>query len=595
MTFHWIERFSENFRSNSNLLIPLLFIFNLVLVFPIFFPNLSNIDPWDESIYINSGRGLIDGGCLRQFAGNPLLSFLYALIYIPVKSTTFWLIHSCTIGRFILFSLMWFSAYLVATQLRYLAHPFIMIALLFTSPALTYLLPNPSDALFTAMSAFTLWQVLLFYNKKKVRHVWLASLFVGLSALSRNDGLILFFILIIIAVILSIPAKRLGTSLIACVIPFIILVAGYLIIYGLVMGRFELGIIGRTYLAFEQGQGFAYEKSPADGQIDARQLFGTPEENQYSFLSAIKRNPEAFFDRVRQTIKTSPKKIYFIYGERLGIISLLLAAMGAMVLARKRLYPLLVALLLWSTHLFVYFLTFFRHEYFLFPYFAVFSLASMGLTSIVYSFKKRIHYCWSLALLGLAIFGMLSNRPNLFSATVFFLVWVWIVRYVMNRYRHLEAIKTIGLVLALCALLFLKVGYPYPKFRTLGTAPDEKAVLFMKEHLKPGSLVFAAAPGPIWEAKMNFGPLDFTLRDKNENDLSYGHLFYGKAVYANDTLRYDEPGLVSKIERLIGKGLEVGYESENKEVQILLVDEKYSKKSTCSIQCHTKMLHKDKR
>jgi len=595
MTLHWIERFSEKFRSNSNLVIPLLFILNLVLVFPIFFPNLRDIGPWDESIYIRNGRLLAEKGILPEFAWNPLVAILYALTYIPVHASDYWLVHSCTIGRFILFSLMWFSAYLVATQLRYLAHPFIMIALLFTSPALTYLLPNPSDAFFTAMSAFTLWQVLLFYNENKVRHVWLASLFVGLSALSRNDGLILFCIFIILTLFLSKTIRGMRTSLVASIIPFAIIVASYLTLYRLESGVFKLGIAERLYIAFEQGQSFVYEKNMGDGQIEARRLFGTPEENQHSFLSAIKRNPEAFFDRVRQTIKTSPKKIYFIYGERLGIIFLLLAAMGAMVLARKRLYPLLVVLLLWSTHLFVYFLTFFRHTYFLFPYFVVFSLASMGLTSIVYSLEKRIKYCWSLALLGLAIFGMLSNRPNLFSATVFFLVWVWIVRFVMNRYRHLEAIETIGLVLALCALLFLKVGYPYPKFRTLGIAPDERAVLFMKEYLKPGSLVFAEAPGVIWTAKMNFRPLDFTLRDKNENDLSYDHLFYGKAVYVNDTLRYYEPGLVSKIERLIGKGLEVGYESENKGVQILLVDEKYSKKSTCSIKCHTKMLHKDKR
>ncbi|MCX5719082.1 MAG: hypothetical protein NT055_03795, partial [Nitrospirae bacterium] len=86
---------------------------------------------------------MAEKGILPEFASNPLTAFLYALTYLPVRGTEFWLIHSCTIGRFILFSLMWFSAYLVATQLRYLAHPFIMIALLFTSPALTYLLPNP--------------------------------------------------------------------------------------------------------------------------------------------------------------------------------------------------------------------------------------------------------------------------------------------------------------------------------------------------------------------------------------------------------------------------------------------------------------------
>ena len=234
MTTNWIERIPEKFKPPSKFLIPLLFILNVVLVFPVFFPNLSDIGLWDESIYINSGRGLVDGGLLQQFAWNPLLSFLYALIYISVKSMAFWLIHSCTIGRFILFGLMWFSAYLVARQLSSLSHPFIMVALLLISPALTYLLPNPSDALFAAMSAFALWQVLSFYNEKKLKHVWLASLFVGLSALSRNDGLILFCIFIILVVFLSIPIKRFKTSLVAGVLPFAVLVGGYFVLHGLV-------------------------------------------------------------------------------------------------------------------------------------------------------------------------------------------------------------------------------------------------------------------------------------------------------------------------------------------------------------------------
>jgi len=282
MTTNWIERIPEKFKPPSKFLIPLLFILNVVLVFPVFFPNLSDIGLWDESIYINSGRGLVDGGLLQRFAWNPLLSFLYGLIYIPIKGTTFWLIHSCTIGRFILFGLMWWSAYLVSKQLIHLSHPFIMIALLIISPALTYLLPNPSDALFTAMSAFALWQVLSFYNEKKLKHVWMASLFVGLSALSRNDGLILFCIFIILVVFLSIPIKRFKTSLVAGVLPFAVLVGGYFVLYGLVSGVFKLGIIERTYIAFEQGQGFAYEYPVGHGMLDARKFYGTPEENQYS-------------------------------------------------------------------------------------------------------------------------------------------------------------------------------------------------------------------------------------------------------------------------------------------------------------------------
>jgi hypothetical protein len=572
-----------------NSVIPITFILNIILVFPVFFPNLSDMDMWDESGYINSGRMLFEKGLLPEPAWNPFGAFLYAVTYIPVRTTTYWLIHSCTIGRFLLFGLMWLSAYLVARRLSSLLHPLIMISLLLISPALTTLLRNPSDALFTAMSAFALWQVLSFYHEKKIKHLWLASLFVGLSTLSRNDGLIIFLFLVFISISLNLSSvKRMCTSTVAVVIPFGIIVSGYVILYGSKTGVYEFGTIRRTYCAFEQGQGIAYEYPIPDGTLEVRRIFGTPEENRYSIISAIKRNPKAFLDRVRQTIKASPKKIYFMYGERLGIIILLLAVMGAVELARKKLYLILLVFLLWPAHLLVYFFTFFRHTYFLFPYFIIFSMTSIGLISIIYNLGKKMLYFWSSILLVPVIFGILTNRPNIFSAPLLFLIGLWLIRIILNQYRTLEGIKPIGIILALCFAMFLKTGSLYPKFRTLGMAPGEKAALFMKEHLEPGSLVFAEAPGLVWIAKMNFRLLDFRFRDKNEYDLSKEHLFYGKAVYVNNALRYFEPELVKKIEKLIGKGLEVGYASDKKEVQVLLVNEKFFKRNTCSKQCHTK-------
>jgi hypothetical protein len=488
---------------------------------------------------------------------------------------TFWLIHSCTIGRFFLFTLMWLSAYLVAKQLSHLSHPFIMIALLLISPALTYLLPNPSDALFAVMSAFALWQVLSFYNEKKLKHVWLASLFVGLSALSRNDGLILFCIFIILVVFLSIPIKRFKTSLVAGVLPFAVLVGGYFVLHGLVSGVFKPGIIERTYMAFEQGQGFAYEYPVGHGILDARKIYGTPEENQYSIISAIKRNPRAFLDRVHQTVKTSPKKIYFMYGERAGIIIFLLAMAGAVEIARKRFYLIFVILLMWSAHIVVYLLTFYRHTYFLFPYFVVFSFASVSLNFILYHMNKRRLIVWTVLLLGLALLGLMTSRPNVFSASLIFLIGLWVVKIIVNRYQDREAIKPVAIILALGILFLLKADYPLPKFRALGINPDERAVLFMKEHLDQGSVVFAEAPGPVWVGKMRFRPLDFNLRNLSEQDIfRLITSFNGKAVYVNNALRYFEPVVVSKIEKMIGKEFKVGFRSENGEVEVLLVNNK---------------------
>ena len=66
---------------------------------------------------------------------NPRVGALYAVAALPVHASPYWLIHTCSIGRAVNFSLLWLAAYLVASQLAELAIPFIIITLLVLSPA----------------------------------------------------------------------------------------------------------------------------------------------------------------------------------------------------------------------------------------------------------------------------------------------------------------------------------------------------------------------------------------------------------------------------------------------------------------------------
>src|SRR5918992_891177 len=151
--------------SNScmNLIVLLAFALNFVLVFPFFLPDLKEISGFAEAAYINNGKRLIEG-VLTPFGYSPLSSFLYAATYLPVQGSPYWLMYSCTIGRLLLFGLMWVSSYLVAKTQSSLVSPFVMILLLLVSPVLLHLLVHGSHALFAAMSAFALWQVLSFYE-----------------------------------------------------------------------------------------------------------------------------------------------------------------------------------------------------------------------------------------------------------------------------------------------------------------------------------------------------------------------------------------------------------------------------------------------
>jgi len=278
-----------------------------------------------------------------------------------------------------------------------------------------------------------------------------------------------------------------------------------------------------------------------------------------------------------------------MYGERAGIIILLLAVAGAVEIARKRLYLLFLILLMWLAHVLVYLITFYRHTYFLLPYFVILVFASVSLNFILYHMNTKRLYCWTVLLLILTALGMTSSRPNVFSASLIFLIVLWVIKIIVSQYQDREAIKPVAIILALGTLFLLKSDYPLPKFRTLSITPDERAVLFMKEHLDPSSVVFAEAPGPIWEARMHFKPLDFNLRRLNEEEIfQFIMSLNGKAIYVNNALKYFELGIVINIENLIGRGLDIGYESEGKDVQVLLVREEFYEKPTCSMQCHAK-------
>lgn len=372
---------------------------------------------------------------------------------------------------------------------------------------------------------------------------------------------------------LSLPIKHLGSVLIAAIIPFVIITCGYLLLYGLITGKFETGISERIYMAFEQGHDFAYEYP----MTDVRKVYGTPEENRYSIISAIKRNPEAFIDRIKHSSSTARSKLYNIYGERLGLLFFLLAALGIIEMVRKGLYLLLLIFLLWPLHIFVYFFTFIRPQYFLLPYFVIFSLTAVGLNSIIFNLGEKRLCTYTLVAVGVIFFAIQTNRPNLFLVVLFTLIGLWIIQIIMKQYGDLKTINQLGLALALCFILFLKGNYPHPQFRVLGVSPYEKGSLFMKEHVEAGSIVLASVARDVLNAKMTVGSLDIDVNEINDASF-YRKLVCSsiKAIYTYAPNAKDDPILWPVMEKLIKKGfLEVGFRSENGEVAVLLVNKKF--------------------
>jgi hypothetical protein len=165
--------------------IALVFILHMVLVLPVLTPNLKDIGRFDESFYIEMGR-TVGVNNLPAVDQSPITAFFFALTYIPVQESDFWLIHSCTIGRFVLFALLWVSSFLVAKQISDISSPLMMIGFLLLSPALTSLITNGNHALFTAISAFALAQIISFFQRKEITSLWIASVLVSLGASVPN-------------------------------------------------------------------------------------------------------------------------------------------------------------------------------------------------------------------------------------------------------------------------------------------------------------------------------------------------------------------------------------------------------------------------
>jgi hypothetical protein len=559
----------------------ILFVINLVLIYPLMLISLKDLGPFDEMIYIDRGRQLVEGN-LPEFARNPFLALLYAATYLPFRASPFWIVHSACAARLILFSLTWLAGYLVARQFSKFASPIIAAGLLVVSPLLTDLFLNPSDALFAGLSGLTFWQVLKYYNTREHRHVWQASALLGLAALSRNDGLVLFPLFLLLTLLITLNNERSMKSslqaIVAGVLPFALLVAGYVLFYGSVTGNFSLGTAKRTYMAFEQGQPLQTQPEAGnltiEAQLQARQIFGSPEENGYSIFRAIRRNPSAYFDRLKGIVTSLPSTLLHAYDIRLGVLLFLFALVGVVELLRKKAYLLTAITLLWPAHLAVYFLTFFRSGYLLLPFFITIALAAIGLRRTVASFNsRRYKMLISFALVASCVYGLADHKLAIFLAASVFLFGIWAVWIVLSSRSEIVNRQLFGLLVLMCLGLILRGAYPSPGIRSLGSSSDEQAVLFMIDNLEPGSRVVSFAPGHVLAARMSYVRFPEELRSYDTGEELYQWLVENDiaAIHSINLLRNQEAHIWGLVEEQIGVNLERAFRQDPGDIQVILV------------------------
>jgi hypothetical protein len=541
-----------------------------------FVPNLRDLNMWDEAAWIQSGKALLTGW-LPNVGSSPLAMGMFAVTCLPFRDSPFWMVQSVSLARLIMFGLLWLSAYRIARQLPKPAGG-ILLGVVFVSPMFTSLLRYPSDPLYSALAGLGLAEVLAFRADPNLRHAWRASAFVGLSALARNDGVIVALVLVPLLLLLA-PRGRRWRTLVASALPAVALIGGVTLISGLPSGTFTLGASERMYTNFEDGQlpvfeGTGERNRVIEARLEARRLFGTPEENHYSLWNAIRRNPPAYLARLRASSSGLPSAFLEAHGKRFGAAFVVLGAVGLITLGRRREYRIPIALVAFALpFLSVFVTTNVRMGYLRLWWFSVYALAAIGLSELVRVLGRwPALAAWSAVWGAVAVYGVADNKLAVYYTAAVMLTALWIGFILVRRERASAA--AILLSVFLPAGLILHGSFPSPKVRQLGVAGDEQAVLYLREHFPPGTLIATGIPGVVQAADMT--PATLSSTDVPEFDdpaelLSWMRVQGMQAVYVDAGLYGDNPALWSLIETEIGDGFERVFVAEEGNYQVLRV------------------------
>jgi hypothetical protein len=554
----------------------LILIGNLLMLSPQLLPRLADFN-WDEAVYVNNGRYLVDAN-LIPFASNPLTGLLYAPFYLFMKHQIFWMPHAATAGRLIILALLWAGCLLLAWHFKETIEPLFLLALFGMSKPASLLLMNSSDSLFAANSAIALFFFLSCARSGNLRQMIYASAFAAFAALSRNDGLLLYAIMLALSALHGMRAKRFLPAISCAAIPFVVIVGFYLSFYALTTGNIDFGIAKRSYIAFAQGQGFVYENEfkdrfvPVAGPREADRLYGTESENSSSIFKAIGRNPGAFLDRTVKTTRKLPAMFADAYGKKTFPVFLALGILGATVLLRLRRHFELLILLAWSAHLTVYFLTFFRKGYLVLPFFVLFILAAVGLQALYFdSDEYRRRRSWIIFTVFAASFSLMFDVFVAVSAVVVAFLAAALLMDILRRKGIRQGFAAVLLALATAFVAYSGIE---SGMRKTGLSGDEQAVVYMREHFGGGRVVAAFDPVVPFAALQSFADLANTPGEyvgTREKLLELIRAHRIGAIYIDPQLTGFQPDLCRLLQSEVDSGLKRSYLSPDGRYGILEV------------------------
>jgi hypothetical protein len=366
-------------RSSSSrwmgILVPVLLIgFGILCQLPILsdrFPGL------DDSGYLFDGVRFVEQGTLMPLGSGPLSGILNGLIYIFLPHDHMLLGYVSLVRRILLLIGILGAAGLAGKAVGGRWAAWAAMAVTAVARPVTTALMVTADSLYSALTGLGFAVLISGWIAEKRSGVrmpiprWIGiGLLLGLAALARLDGLLLGLVLIPVFWFIRGRSRTSARDALTFGGAFLLPVAAYLLAYGIVTGTWDPQIGQRSYMAFEQGHNFLYtdryEVVPYPSSSD---LYGTAEENGYSVLRAIARNPKAFLSRLPRTAANAVRMFYDAYSILGGAMFLFLAAGGVLALWNGGRRTLVGLAMLWCLPLAGYALASYRPGFFamLFP------------------------------------------------------------------------------------------------------------------------------------------------------------------------------------------------------------------------------------
>ena len=566
-----ILRKLAGFAKPSNaIILAIIFLITLALFAFEILPGFDEINPYDETKYVDSGRSLLSGD-VRELAWGPLVAFLYAPLYLIFRDSPDWFIIIDGIGRLLLFSALWISSIYVAFCLKRYVHPVVVAGVLLCSSYPIWLLRNPSDALFSSFSALALGKTLSFKQTGRRRDLAAASIMIGLAGASRPDGVFLLPFFAGIAIWIGRKPIGLGRSVALSILPALALLAAFVIARGISTGNFstEIGNKGLNTLYWSE--------TVSPQEVQAEDVYGSWTENSGSFMRAVSRSPEAFLaflSRVRQNASRLPHAFLEAYGKRLGPAMFILAAFGVYSLVKSRERSILLIFCLWPLYSLLYLGFYLRPGFLLLSHFVLLSLSAAGAS---YSFSRsrspRERIFIAAPALLLCVYGLIDGKPA-FWAAGFLLFAALILAWISFSVQHQAAVPGAGGLLPLLAAgIILRGGYSFPGGWPIGHSSMERAIHFLQERLPARSVLAAGEPLPAVAANLEFVELSDlpTEGDPIENFRAWVTGNHVKALYVGPGFIRNNPDQWEVIQGNFGSTIELVRVFDPGSIRILLI------------------------